>query len=682
MSLVSIPRGVSVDPNGAPRVGAQWYFCEAGTDTPLPTYTTAALAVELPAPVESQADGYFPAVFINSTLFPTHKQVMLDADGLTVFTEDDVPTSDAAVLRADLADDDLAKGDALVTVEYDALDAVPLNLHEYIEDTGAYLLTGFVPQANKAAIRARTSTADLSAYFQSAIEAVVDERTYGTVRLPMGKFRIGTAITGREGVNIIGEGGRASVIEANDCDAFTLGWLSTFGDTCYRGFSVEGINGTTRKLFNQASTLNDADELYGFTAEGILATGFNVGCDFRTMRVFNLIGCWFQDMNRPVRLVGKNLVGRIEKCSFIYASGNGAGSKNGIELDLFNFTSGSGSVPPEGIVLDKNWIYGFDTPVLATFANVLSGTDNDLSGRLYGLDITTVQNGFTWKGGTIEVSGAAAIAGVRVNALSSVIIGGYEFDGVGITGSTLTAGQCSGYLVNAAGQTNGGNVRIRGGAIRGMTNRDILWYNPSGHNLIDRVDCSSTSTSSSIEFVLDAAAPGGSSTDIYPGQCADPITVPSTFTLSATNQVRIHPGRSESTKTLHPNAIAWYEERDNTTTPALTLTDTSGAALGLLALTAESTKQGREVQVGFQVTYPVTANGSNAQLGGLPYTVPAAGERRKRGYIAFSDSGDLIYVRPTLGSTDFRFFKKDGTNYTNANLSGKTLTGEVRYSLW
>jgi hypothetical protein len=103
MSLVSIPRKVSIDPDGVPRVGAQWYFYEAGTDTAIPTYTTAALAVEHQIPVLSQSDGYFPAVFIDSEAYPTHKQVMLDADGLTIFSEDNLVTSDEALLRADLA---------------------------------------------------------------------------------------------------------------------------------------------------------------------------------------------------------------------------------------------------------------------------------------------------------------------------------------------------------------------------------------------------------------------------------------------------------------------------------------------------------------------------------------------------------------------------------------------------
>jgi hypothetical protein len=683
MSLVSIPRSVSVDPNGAPRVGAQWYFYEAGTDTPLPTYTTAALAIEHPIPVESQSDGYFPAVFINSTLFPTHKQVMLDADGLTVFVEDDVPTSDAAVLRADLADDDLAKGDALVTVDYDAIDAVPLNLHEYIEDTGAYLLMGFVPQANKSAIRARTSTADLSAYFQSAIDAVVDERTYGTVRLPMGQFRVNSTVHGREGVNILGEGGRASVIEANDCDGLTLDWQSTFGMTTLRGFLVQGVNGTTRTGIKVPGTLNHLDELYGLTLEGVLVRGFSDALSFRTVRNWVLNNCWFQDVRRALDLKGKNLVGRIDNCQFVYGAGNGAvGNSTGLILDLFNYTTSGGNVPPEGINVSKTQFFGFNTCIEAAFCNVLQLTEVSLSALVYGLDLTTIQNGFTCKGGDIEMTGAAAIAGVILRPLASAIKTNYKFEGVPINGGAgLTAGQCSGFVINNTGQNNQGNVHIAGSVVQNMTNRDVLWYNPHGANSIRDSAFESTLTSSSIEFVLDAASPAGHLTVIDNVQCADPITVPSTFTLAASG-VRITNCRSEGTKTLHPNAIGWYEERDNTTTPALTLTDGSGASLAFSGVVAASTKQGREVLVGFQLTYPATADGSSASITGLPYPVPAAGEHRRRGFTAYSDAGDIVYLRPTLGSSALLLRKKDGTNYTNANLSGKTLTGEIRYSLW
>jgi hypothetical protein len=93
MSLVSIPRQQSVDQNGNPRVGAKWHFYEAGTSTPITLYTTQAYDVEQDNPVTSLGNGYFPAVYVNEAENPTHKQVMLDADGLTVFSEDDLSSS-------------------------------------------------------------------------------------------------------------------------------------------------------------------------------------------------------------------------------------------------------------------------------------------------------------------------------------------------------------------------------------------------------------------------------------------------------------------------------------------------------------------------------------------------------------------------------------------------------------
>lgn len=101
MSLVVIPRQMSVDADGQPRVGAQWYFYAAGTDTLLTLYTTPAMDVEQANPVESLGNGYFPAVYIDAEANPTHKQVMLDADGLTVFTDDDILT--AGFAHADIA---------------------------------------------------------------------------------------------------------------------------------------------------------------------------------------------------------------------------------------------------------------------------------------------------------------------------------------------------------------------------------------------------------------------------------------------------------------------------------------------------------------------------------------------------------------------------------------------------
>lgn len=89
--------------------------------------------------------------------------------------------------------------------------APALNLHDYAQD-GEFNLMGFIPQNLKSTLRARTSTVDISTYLQDAIDAVESDRTYGTVRIPAGRFYCETGLTAKTGVCIKGAGYFASDI--------------------------------------------------------------------------------------------------------------------------------------------------------------------------------------------------------------------------------------------------------------------------------------------------------------------------------------------------------------------------------------------------------------------------------------------------------------------------------------
>jgi hypothetical protein len=91
MSLVVLPRQYIADGDGEPRSGAKASFFQAGTTTPIVTYTTSAYTSTHPAEVPSLATGLFPAVYINPAVNPTYKLVVADADGVVLYTEDNIP---------------------------------------------------------------------------------------------------------------------------------------------------------------------------------------------------------------------------------------------------------------------------------------------------------------------------------------------------------------------------------------------------------------------------------------------------------------------------------------------------------------------------------------------------------------------------------------------------------------
>lgn len=93
MALVTIPRQFITDINGTPRVGAKWYFYQAGTSTLITVYTDPDFTVAHANPVRSTASGLFPVVYIDSAVYETYKVVMTDADDVELFSDDDVPSS-------------------------------------------------------------------------------------------------------------------------------------------------------------------------------------------------------------------------------------------------------------------------------------------------------------------------------------------------------------------------------------------------------------------------------------------------------------------------------------------------------------------------------------------------------------------------------------------------------------
>lgn len=61
------PNAFEVDGNGVPIVGAQLFFYQTGTSTPLNTYSDATLLVPNPNPVVSDSTGHFGSIFLVQT---------------------------------------------------------------------------------------------------------------------------------------------------------------------------------------------------------------------------------------------------------------------------------------------------------------------------------------------------------------------------------------------------------------------------------------------------------------------------------------------------------------------------------------------------------------------------------------------------------------------------------------
>lgn len=80
-----------VDSSGQPRVGAKAHFYKSGTSTEITTYSDPSYSTAHANPVLSVAGGLFPAVYVNPSVNSTYKMVITDADGVSLYSEDNIP---------------------------------------------------------------------------------------------------------------------------------------------------------------------------------------------------------------------------------------------------------------------------------------------------------------------------------------------------------------------------------------------------------------------------------------------------------------------------------------------------------------------------------------------------------------------------------------------------------------
>jgi hypothetical protein len=218
-----------------------------------------------------------------------------------------------AALRTDLAsvaDDN--EGSRLVGAKYSTPAAVALNLQSYIDDDGAYQVMGFIPQNLKSAIRDATSTANVRSYLQAAIDAAEDEGV-NAVNVRAGRYRCESALTGFQGLKLIGAGSLRSIIQAvGAINLFThtgtlgdpLGGNLTFRDLMLLGSS------SSLDLVSLTTAGQDLFERVFFNVSGASCLALSTECHRVTLR-----NCAFLDwMDQAVDGTLNNSVISIIDC--------------------------------------------------------------------------------------------------------------------------------------------------------------------------------------------------------------------------------------------------------------------------------------------------------------------------------------------------------------------------------
>lgn len=161
-----------------------------------------------------------------------------------------------------------SSGSGLVGNVYDGVNAVALNLHDYIEDDGFYNIMGFVPQNLKAAIRNQTSVADLTTYIQYWITAAESSGIGGMI--PRGLFNLDGTLNITSLVGIYGTGWQ-SILSINSglgasTDVFSIKPPSSaLQGFRFQDFYIKPASGTPGR--------------YGFNIDGTNAAVSNIVFD-------------------------------------------------------------------------------------------------------------------------------------------------------------------------------------------------------------------------------------------------------------------------------------------------------------------------------------------------------------------------------------------------------------------
>lgn len=103
MPLFELPRQFHVASNGTPYAQARLYTYRATTTTPLDVYTTNAYSVAHTNPVEADANGIFPAIYINPDSGYDLKIELRTSADVLIYTEDNIPRQDSDFSNGDFS---------------------------------------------------------------------------------------------------------------------------------------------------------------------------------------------------------------------------------------------------------------------------------------------------------------------------------------------------------------------------------------------------------------------------------------------------------------------------------------------------------------------------------------------------------------------------------------------------
>lgn len=494
-TIIPPPKAQFFATDGSPLSGGKVYTYEAGTTTPLATYTDSSGLVQNTNPVILDSRGE-ASIWVNADLYKFTLKTSTDVELWTVDNLNGPSTIFAG-----------PTGSSLIGYTNSGTGATTRTVQARLRDFTSVKDFGAVGDGN---------TDDTNA-IQAAMDAVNARPYGGTIYFPPGQYKITSTIELRQNVNVVGAGGSEAVIYAYACNGFNFGYIQDFGDAMVQEIGIHGVNCTTQKGITQTQQASVGDQLYNVIISDVLITGFNVGIQLNTVHFVKIQNCWIQDVNSGIKLIGFCLVIDITNCGIVYAAGCGTGTQYAILCDGVTYPSAEYG-RPEAVRVSNTSIYGFSYGFFIEQSIYTIFQSSDIQCTIEGITMGTVIANTIIRDNYIEVAGATGTQGIRVKPSSVDINAKITIESNYISAFNSPAGT-SGIYIGTPAVGNNNNIRIVGNRISNFTAFDIVTYNSGAITIRDNL-CLSTAPTYSISV---DTVPAGLPVYVDGNKCAKDI---------------------------------------------------------------------------------------------------------------------------------------------------------------
>ncbi|MBK9497657.1 MAG: hypothetical protein IPO08_24725 [Xanthomonadales bacterium] len=264
-TLFYAPRFTPVDAQGDPYPGATLTFYAAGTTTPQPVYSTAALGTPLTNPVVANAAGSFEPIFLDQSA--SYRVILRDASNVTLFDIDNISSA--------------------LTAEEVGRTLYPRSTAEIsanVTPTAYRYVYGDVRRYG-AAVNGTTNDA-------TALQTAITVQAAGgaAVSLPSGRMRIATTVTFGSNTTIRGQGNKSSLLVVPTGSAMTV------------------LRAANTALFNDGAVFEDFGILLANTAD--------IGVDLTSVSRLSMrsVRIWGDESQVAVRGTGVLFDASVASC--------------------------------------------------------------------------------------------------------------------------------------------------------------------------------------------------------------------------------------------------------------------------------------------------------------------------------------------------------------------------------